>query len=98
MNNVKFYINEHQSLELQEMEYSDNKKAVERAFEYIAKGMRAENATKRLPETRLIKFALAAWTYDKQAWQNLFSVRSPDSGTQNITLEIVNNMKLLINL
>jgi thymidylate synthase (FAD) len=93
---VEFWIDSKQSLELQEMEKYDNEQSIKRAFAYIEKGMKPEQATKRLPCTRLIKFALGAWIQDENSWQNLFDVRSKHSGTQEITQQTIDNIKSLI--
>jgi len=58
---------------------------------------KSEDATMELSDRRLVLFAMAAWKQDENSWNNLFAVRGDKTGTMNITGQVVNNIKTLIN-
>ena len=55
-----------------------------------------EDANMELSDRRLVHFAMAAWTYNTDSWNNLFKVRGNETGTQSITKLCVDNIKSLI--
>lgn len=98
LQDVQFWYPSWWSANLMAEKVSDDRETVFkqiRNIQYLE--MKPEEATMELSDRRLVKFAMAAWKQDKNAWDNLFAVRGNNTGTMNITGITVNNIKRIIN-
>jgi len=92
-----FYIPTELSITQQSLIKFTSKKLYQLSLWLKRKGIKSEIANMFLPSNRLVYFAMAGWKNDSDTFDNLFHVRSENTGTLNITNTLVNNIKKIIN-